>query len=165
MLAWPATRRCCRHHGSPMLPEHVPLVARLRRVMQVGAATCRTTRCWRRPAKRPAGGCNAAGGEPWRVPAGRDTSSDREQSSAGERAFARSRTTPASPCRSPRCDLHQTTHLPSSIDPSHGTAKQGAWWAASSDRRRRRWADLEVHPDPEKALSDGPSLTPKAFSK
>jgi 3-deoxy-7-phosphoheptulonate synthase len=53
--------------------------------------------------------------------------------------------------------LHGKTHLPVVVDPSHGT---GHTWlvpqmcAASV----AAWADgliIEVHPDPERALSDG----------
>lgn len=62
--------------------------------------------------------------------------------------------------------LHQTTHLPVVVDPSHGTGKASlvgpmavAAIAAGADGLM-----LEVHPDPEKALSDGfQALTPKAF--
>jgi 3-deoxy-7-phosphoheptulonate synthase len=64
--------------------------------------------------------------------------------------------------------LHQTTHLPVVIDPSHGTGKASlvtpmaiAAVAAGADG-----LIVEVHPDPEKALSDGyQSLTPAAFAK
>jgi 3-deoxy-7-phosphoheptulonate synthase len=62
--------------------------------------------------------------------------------------------------------LHQTTHLPVVVDPSHGTGKASlvstmarAAVAAGADGLM-----VEVHPDPEKALSDGyQSLTPAAF--
>jgi 3-deoxy-7-phosphoheptulonate synthase len=62
--------------------------------------------------------------------------------------------------------LHQTTHLPVVVDPSHGTGKASlvttmarAAVAAGADGLM-----VEVHPDPEKALSDGfQALTPKAF--
>jgi 3-deoxy-7-phosphoheptulonate synthase len=62
--------------------------------------------------------------------------------------------------------LHQTTHLPVVVDPSHGTGKASlvstmarAAVAAGADGLM-----VEVHPDPEKALSDGyQSLTPPAF--
>src|SRR4029079_3416029 len=53
--------------------------------------------------------------------------------------------------------LHQTTHLPVVVDPSHGTGKADlvppmarAAVAAGADGLM-----VEVHPDPEKALSDG----------
>jgi 3-deoxy-7-phosphoheptulonate synthase len=62
--------------------------------------------------------------------------------------------------------LHQTTHLPVVVDPSHGTGKASlvgtmarASVAASADG-----IIVEVHPDPETALSDGfQALTPDAF--
>ena len=62
--------------------------------------------------------------------------------------------------------LHQTTHLPVVVDPSHGTGKASlvstmarAAVAAGADGLM-----VEVHPDPEKALSDGfQALTPAAF--
>ncbi|HEV3116537.1 MAG TPA: 3-deoxy-7-phosphoheptulonate synthase [Gemmataceae bacterium] len=62
--------------------------------------------------------------------------------------------------------LHQTTHLPVVVDPSHGTGKASlvaiiarAAIAAGADGLM-----VEVHPDPEKALSDGfQALTPPAF--
>src|SRR6516165_2785699 len=62
--------------------------------------------------------------------------------------------------------LHQTTHLPVVVDPSHGTGKASlvppmaiAAIAAGADG-----LIIEVHPNPEKALSDGEqSLTPAAF--
>lgn len=53
--------------------------------------------------------------------------------------------------------LHQTTHLPVVVDPSHGTGKASlvtpmavAAVAAGADG-----LIIEVHPEPEKALSDG----------
>jgi 3-deoxy-7-phosphoheptulonate synthase len=62
--------------------------------------------------------------------------------------------------------LHQTTHLPVVVDPSHGTGKASlvtpmavAAVAAGADG-----LIIEVHPNPEKAMSDGyQSLTPAAF--
>src|SRR5438270_344052 len=62
--------------------------------------------------------------------------------------------------------LQQTTHLPVVVDPSHGTGKANlvlpmarAAVAAGADG-----LIIEVHPDPERALSDGfQSLTPAAF--
>src|SRR5713101_3953958 len=62
--------------------------------------------------------------------------------------------------------LHQTTHLPVVVDPSHGTGKASlvgtmarAAVAAGADGLM-----VEVHPDPGKALSDGfQALTPAAF--
>jgi 3-deoxy-7-phosphoheptulonate synthase len=63
--------------------------------------------------------------------------------------------------------LKQTTHLPIVVDPSHGTGKASlvkpmavAAVAAGADG-----LIIEVHPEPEKALSDGyQSLTPAAFA-
>lgn len=62
--------------------------------------------------------------------------------------------------------LQQTTHLPVVVDPSHGTGKASlvaimgrAAVAAGADG-----LIVEIHPDPEKALSDGfQALTPSAF--
>ena len=64
--------------------------------------------------------------------------------------------------------LHNLTHLPIMIDPSHGTgwsehvpAMAKAAIAAGTDSLM-----IEVHPNPAKALSDGPqSLTPEAFER
>jgi 3-deoxy-7-phosphoheptulonate synthase len=62
--------------------------------------------------------------------------------------------------------LHQTTHLPVVVDPSHGTGK-ASLVAAMAVAAMAAGADglmVEVHPDPEKALSDGfQALTPAAF--
>ena len=63
--------------------------------------------------------------------------------------------------------LRSLTHLPIMIDPSHGTGKAEyvpsmakAAIAAGTDSLM-----IEVHPNPAKALSDGPqSLTPEKFS-
>ena len=62
--------------------------------------------------------------------------------------------------------LHQHTHLPVVVDPSHGTGKASlvttmarAAVAAGSDG-----LIVEIHPNPDKALSDGfQALTPAAF--
>ncbi len=62
--------------------------------------------------------------------------------------------------------LHQTTHLPIVVDPSHGTGKASlvstmarAAVAAGADGLM-----IELHPNPENALSDGfQALTPAAF--
>ena len=64
--------------------------------------------------------------------------------------------------------LHERTHLPGVIDPSHGTGIASlvppmclAAIAAGCDG-----LIIEVHPDPSQALSDGAqSLTPAAFAK
>jgi 3-deoxy-7-phosphoheptulonate synthase len=63
--------------------------------------------------------------------------------------------------------LRSLTHLPIAIDPSHGTGIAGyvppmakAAIAAGADSLM-----IEVHPNPAKALSDGPqSLTPEGFA-
>ena len=63
--------------------------------------------------------------------------------------------------------LHQKTHLPVIIDPSHGTGLAGlvspmcaAAVAAGCDG-----LIIEVHPEPSKAFSDGAqSLTPQVFA-
>ena len=64
--------------------------------------------------------------------------------------------------------LRDLTHLPIMIDPSHGTGKSDyvpsmamAAIAAGADSLM-----IEVHPNPAKALSDGPqSLTPERFDE
>lgn len=62
--------------------------------------------------------------------------------------------------------LHQKSHLPVMIDPSHGTGKASlvAPMAVAAVAAGADGLIIEVHPDPEKALSDGyQSLTPAAF--
>jgi len=62
--------------------------------------------------------------------------------------------------------LHQTTHLPVVVDPSHGTGKASlvAVMARAAVAAGADGLIVEVHPDPEKALSDGfQALTPNAF--
>jgi 3-deoxy-7-phosphoheptulonate synthase len=64
--------------------------------------------------------------------------------------------------------LHSLTHLPVTIDPSHGTGKS-EYVPAMSMAAIAAGADalmIEVHPNPAKALSDGPqSLTPERFDR
>jgi 3-deoxy-7-phosphoheptulonate synthase len=62
--------------------------------------------------------------------------------------------------------LHQTTHLPIIVDPSHGTGKASlvAVMARAAIAAGADGLMVEVHPDPENALSDGfQTLTPEAF--
>jgi 3-deoxy-7-phosphoheptulonate synthase len=62
--------------------------------------------------------------------------------------------------------LHQKTHLPVVVDPSHGTGKASlvATMAVASVAAGADGLIVEVHPDPEKALSDGfQALLPSAF--
>ncbi|HZZ80607.1 MAG TPA: 3-deoxy-7-phosphoheptulonate synthase [Gemmataceae bacterium] len=62
--------------------------------------------------------------------------------------------------------LHQTTHLPVVVDPSHGTGKASLVtpMAVASIAAGADGLIIEVHPNPEKAMSDGyQSLTPAAF--
>jgi 3-deoxy-7-phosphoheptulonate synthase len=64
--------------------------------------------------------------------------------------------------------LHQTTHLPVVTDPSHGTGKASLVTplAVASIAAGADGLIVEVHPDPEKAVSDGyQSLTPRAFQE
>lgn len=64
--------------------------------------------------------------------------------------------------------LHEKTHLPIVVDPSHGTghANLVAPMAAAAVAAGADGLIIEVHPDPECALSDGyQSLTPDAFSE
>jgi 3-deoxy-7-phosphoheptulonate synthase len=62
--------------------------------------------------------------------------------------------------------LQQTTHLPVVVDPSHGTGKASlvATMARAAVAAGADGLIVEIHPDPEKALSDGfQALTPAAF--
>lgn len=62
--------------------------------------------------------------------------------------------------------LRSLTHLPIMIDPSHGTGKSEyvPSMAAASIAAGTDSLMIEVHPNPKKALSDGPqSLTPDRF--
>jgi len=62
--------------------------------------------------------------------------------------------------------LHNTTQLPVVVDPSHGTGKASlvATMARAAIAAGADGLIVEVHPDPEKALSDGfQALTPHAF--
>jgi 3-deoxy-7-phosphoheptulonate synthase len=62
--------------------------------------------------------------------------------------------------------LQQTTHLPVVVDPSHGTGKASlvATMARAAVAAGADGLIVEIHPDPEKALSDGfQALTPTAF--
>lgn len=64
--------------------------------------------------------------------------------------------------------LHQTTHLPVVVDPSHGTGKASlvATMARAAIAAGADGLMVEVHPDPEKALSDGfQALTPPVFKQ
>jgi 3-deoxy-7-phosphoheptulonate synthase len=62
--------------------------------------------------------------------------------------------------------LHQTTHLPVVVDPSHGTGKASlvAVMARAAVAAGADGLMIEVHPDPAQALSDGfQALTLPAF--
>src|SRR5438128_9145577 len=62
--------------------------------------------------------------------------------------------------------FHYTTHLPVVVDPSHGTGKASlvATMARAAVAAGADGLIVEVHPDPENALSDGfQALTPTAF--
>jgi 3-deoxy-7-phosphoheptulonate synthase len=64
--------------------------------------------------------------------------------------------------------LQQNTHLPVVVDPSHGTGKASlvATMARASVAAGADGLIVELHPDPEKALSDGfQALTPGAFKQ
>jgi 3-deoxy-7-phosphoheptulonate synthase len=63
--------------------------------------------------------------------------------------------------------LHQTTHLPVVVDPSHGTGKASlvATMARAAVAAGADGLMVEVHPEPAKALSDGfQALTLPAFA-
>jgi 3-deoxy-7-phosphoheptulonate synthase len=62
--------------------------------------------------------------------------------------------------------LHQKTHLPVVVDPSHGTGKASlvATMARAAVAAGADGLIVEVHPEPDRALSDGfQALTPPAF--
>jgi 3-deoxy-7-phosphoheptulonate synthase len=62
--------------------------------------------------------------------------------------------------------LHQKTHLPVVVDPSHGTGKSNlvAPMAVAAVAAQADGLIVEIHPDPERALSDGfQALPPAAF--
>jgi 3-deoxy-7-phosphoheptulonate synthase len=62
--------------------------------------------------------------------------------------------------------LQQTSHLPVVVDPSHGTGKASlvATMARASVAAGADGLIVEIHPNPEKAMSDGfQALTPTAF--
>src|SRR5438270_9407453 len=62
--------------------------------------------------------------------------------------------------------LHEKTHLPVVVDPSHGTGKASlvATMARAAVAAGADGLIVEIHPNPEKALSDGfQALTPAAF--
>jgi 3-deoxy-7-phosphoheptulonate synthase len=62
--------------------------------------------------------------------------------------------------------LHEKTHLPVMVDPSHGTGKASlvATMARAAVGAGADGLIVEIHPHPEKALSDGyQALTPPAF--
>jgi 3-deoxy-7-phosphoheptulonate synthase len=62
--------------------------------------------------------------------------------------------------------LHQKTHLPVVVDPSHGTGKASlvATMARAAVAAGADGLIVEIHPYPDKALSDGfQALTPPAF--
>jgi 3-deoxy-D-manno-octulosonic acid (KDO) 8-phosphate synthase len=63
--------------------------------------------------------------------------------------------------------IKRLTHLPIIVDPSHGTGDRASV-PAMARAAVALGADglmVEVHPEPEKALSDGPqSLTPAGFA-
>jgi 3-deoxy-7-phosphoheptulonate synthase len=64
--------------------------------------------------------------------------------------------------------LQQTTHLPVVVDPSHGTGKASlvATMACAAVAAGADGLMVEVHPDPENALSDGfQALQPAAFQQ
>jgi 3-deoxy-7-phosphoheptulonate synthase len=64
--------------------------------------------------------------------------------------------------------LKRLSHLPVVIDPSHATGDRGLVLSAARAAVAAGCDGLiiEVHPEPEKALSDGPqSLTPELFDQ
>jgi 3-deoxy-7-phosphoheptulonate synthase len=64
--------------------------------------------------------------------------------------------------------LHQTTHLPVFTDPSHGTGKASlvATMARAAVAAGADGLIVEIHPNPDKALSDGfQALRPVEFKQ
>ena len=64
--------------------------------------------------------------------------------------------------------LHEKTHLPVVVDPSHGTGKASlvAPMAVAAVAAGADGLIIEVHPEPERAFSDGAqTLTPSAFTE
>jgi 3-deoxy-7-phosphoheptulonate synthase len=64
--------------------------------------------------------------------------------------------------------LHQKTHLPVVVDPSHGTGKASlvAIMARAAIAAGADGLIVELHPEPDRALSDGfQALTPAAFTQ
>ena len=64
--------------------------------------------------------------------------------------------------------LHRESHLPVAVDPSHGTGVWGlvAPMALAAVAAGADGLMVEVHPDPERALSDGPqALRPPTFER
>ena len=156
-----------------MAPEHVPLVARYADVLQVGARNMQNY-----PLLEAVGEC----GLPVLLKRGPAATMDEFLLAAeyilktgnqkvmlcerGIRTFE-DHTRFTLPLASVPY-LHQTTHLPVVIDPSHGTGKASlvAPMAVASIAAGADGLIVEVHPEPEKAMSDGyQSLTPKAFQQ
>ena len=64
--------------------------------------------------------------------------------------------------------LHELSHLPVVVDPSHATGKASlvAPMAAAAAAAGSDGIMIEVHNNPSQALCDGPqSLTPSQFAK
>lgn len=154
-----------------MAPEHVPLVARYADVLQVGARNMQNY-----PLLEAAGESNM----PIMLKRGPSATMDEFLLAAeyvlktgntnvmlcerGIRTFE-DHTRFTLPLASVPY-LHQTTHLPVLVDPSHGTGKASlvAPMAVAAIAAGADGLIVEIHPDPEKALSDGyQALTPGAF--
>jgi 3-deoxy-7-phosphoheptulonate synthase len=154
-----------------MAPEHVPLVARYANVMQVGARNMQNY-----PLLEAVGECGlpvllkrgpAATMEEFLLAAEYILKTGNQQVMLCERGIRtfEDHTRFTLPLASVPF-LHQTTHLPVFTDPSHGTGKASLVtpMAVASIAAGADGIIIEVHPDPEKALSDGyQSLTPKGF--
>lgn len=156
-----------------MAPEHVPLVARYTDVMQVGARNMQNY-----PLLEAVGEC----GLPVLLKRGPSATMDEFLLAAeyilnagnqqvmlcerGIRTFEDHTRFTLPLATVPY--LQQTTHLPVLVDPSHGTGK-ASLVTAMARAAVAAGADgliVEVHPDPEKALSDGyQALTPAMFKE
>lgn len=145
-----------------MAPEHVPLVARYADVMQVGARNMQNY-----PLLEAVGEC----GKPVLLKRGPSATIDEFLLAAeyilktgntqvmlcerGIRTFEDHTRFTLPLATVPY--LHQKTHLPVVVDPSHGTGKASLVlaMARASVAAGADGLILEVHPDPEKSVSDG----------
>src|SRR5262245_46326015 len=156
-----------------MAPEHVPMVAKYADILQVGARNMQNY-----PLLEAVGECNKA------VLLKRGPSATMDEFLLAAEYILKSGNAKVMLCERgirtfedhtrftlPLATvpyLKQTTHLPVVVDPSHGTGKANlvAPMAVAAVAAGADGLIIEVHPDPEKAMSDGyQSLTPAAFGQ